>query len=112
MTTFEQLKDLVETWMEADVPNENIIITEIGFDPLDYLEFVVNFESMFDIEFSDNDMERMIKENWSFKQLSEYIESLPKVNSKYRITPEQYFTMDYNQICEDLIKSEVNEINN
>lgn len=103
MTTFEKLKDLVETWMDSDVPNEDIIITEIGFEMLDYLEFVVNVESIFDVDFPDSDMERMLKENWTFKQISEHIDSLPKANSKYRITPEQYFTKNYNQICTDLL---------
>lgn len=53
-------------------------MSEFEMDSLDAVELCMECEYKFGIEFSDEDMENALKENWTIKQLINFIQTQAK----------------------------------
>ena len=95
METFETIKNLINEWFDygehVSTPDTKFI--DLCWEPLDYMEFIINVENLLRVEIDDKSICDMDK--WSLGQFCEYIDSLPKVRDEILYTPEQYFSMNY-----------------
>lgn len=95
MGTFEIIKNLINNWFDCgeQVNTPDIKFIDLCWEPLDYMEFVINVENLLRVDIDDKHVCNM--NNWSLGQFCEYVDSLPKVRDEVLYTPEQYFLMNY-----------------
>lgn len=55
MDTYKKIVNILEKYTDEPITPDSHIITDLGLDSLDTVEFVINLEEEFDIEINDSD---------------------------------------------------------
>ena len=70
---FNKLSEILKEYTDI-VPSMDTEIITLGLDSLDSLEFIVDVDSRFNLDISDNDLQEMFLKSKKVKQLVEKIE--------------------------------------